>query len=51
MNYEKLYFEQKSVSLNLEMQLMNMRAQAIEVERIEVQKKLKKYEVKKDGKV
>jgi hypothetical protein len=40
-DYKKLYLEQKTISLNLEMQLMNMRAQMIEGERAGIDKELK----------
>ena len=43
MDYKKLYLEQKTVSLNLEMQLMNMRAQMITGERAEVEREMKEY--------
>jgi hypothetical protein len=44
MDYKKLYLEQKTVSLNLEMQLINMRAQMIEGERTEIATELEKYQ-------
>jgi hypothetical protein len=49
-DYKKLYLEQKAVSLNLEMQLMNLRAQMIEGERVEISKELKEYVDKKKDK-
>ena len=49
MDYEKLYLEERKRSLSLEMSLLQMRADKISKEAVEISKELEKYENKSEN--